>query len=647
MRSSRNCRACSIRPRAASRKNRGANRRLERIRTWHRWISIQQPAQNGHHARLFREGSKRMRRTLLLATLTAALCSPLAHAAPDSLTSIAERSGFKTTGRYDETIALCRAFEVEYPNAAKCTAFGRTPEGRDMLSLVVSRSGALDPKAASKQGIPVLLFQGGIHAGEIDGKDAGFLALREMLDGEAAKGALENTVIVFVPVFNGDGHERFGKWNRPNQRGPEEMGWRVTAQNFNLNRDYAKADTPEMRAMHALMQSWDPIVVTDLHVTNGAQFEHDISITTEPVYSGDAELRAVGKSVRDAIIDKLAQQGSLPLPFYPSMVVQDDPTSGFDAGVPPPRFSHGYAPLVNRIGVLVETHSWKDYPTRVRITRNTIVNVVELAAESGHEWIKVAQAADARAKSLGGTTLPLAFAAVGEGKQIDFRGYAYTRTPSEVSGALMTRYDESKPQIWKVRYRDDVQPSASVVAPKGGYIVPAADAARIAERLRTHGIAFETIDRDLGDVDAETFRADTVTFDAASVENHQRVTLSGAWKPERRAVAKGALFVPIAQPRARLVVALLEPTAPDSYAAWGEFNVAFERREYMEDYVAEAVAREMLKDPKVAAEFKARVDADPAFAKNPSARLDFFYRKHSSFDERFQLYPVIRVAAAP
>src|SRR3546814_9212396 len=73
---------------------------------------------------------------------------------------------------------------------------------------------------------PVLLVQGGIHAGESDGKDAGFLALRQALEGEAAPGALDRQVLLFVPVFNVDGHERFGRWNRPNQRGPEEMGWR-------------------------------------------------------------------------------------------------------------------------------------------------------------------------------------------------------------------------------------------------------------------------------------------------------------------------------------------------------------------------------------------------------------------------------------
>src|SRR5690606_23344091 len=135
--------------------------------------------------------------------------------------------------------------------------------------------------------LPVLLVQGGIHAGEIDGKDAGFLALRQVLEGEAAPGALEELVWIFVPVFNVDGHERFGAWNRPNQRGPREMGWRTTARNHNLNRDYTKADSPEMQAMLRLVGEWDPILYVDLHATDGARFEHDVAIQVEPLHSGD------------------------------------------------------------------------------------------------------------------------------------------------------------------------------------------------------------------------------------------------------------------------------------------------------------------------------------------------------------------------
>ncbi|HRO26256.1 MAG TPA: M14 family metallopeptidase, partial [Luteimonas sp.] len=338
-----------------------------------------------------------MKQAVAAATLAAAtLLAALPAAAQVPLSTVAERSGFLKTGRYDETIALCAAFAQRYPDAVRCIDFGTTPEGRPMKALAVSRSGALTPEAARESGIPVVLMQGGIHAGEIDGKDAGFLALRQVLDGEAAPGALEQLVWLFVPVFNVDGHERFGAWNRPNQRGPEEMGWRTTAQNYNLNRDYAKADAPEMQAMLALVEAWDPIAYIDLHATNGAQFEHDISIQVEPLHAGDEALRAAGRALREGTIADLAAQGSLPLPFYPSFEDYQDPASGFEDGVSPPRFSTGYFLLRNRLAMLVETHSWKEYPVRVRITRNTIVSILDQIAAHGRDWMALAKAADAR-----------------------------------------------------------------------------------------------------------------------------------------------------------------------------------------------------------------------------------------------------------
>lgn len=587
-----------------------------------------------------------MPRLPLLALLTA-LALP-AFAADPALTTVSERSGFLKTGRYDEVIALCGAFAQRYPDAVRCTDFGTTPEGRPMKALVVSRSGALTPQAARERGLPVVLIQGGIHAGEIDGKDAGFLALRQALDGEAAAGTLDKLVWVFVPVFNVDGHERFGRWNRPNQRGPEEMGWRTTAQNYNLNRDYMKADAPEMRAMLGLVQTWDPIAMIDLHVTDGAKFEHDISIQVEPINSGDAEMRKAGRALRDGTIAMLAGQGSLPLPYYPSFVENDVPTSGFVDGVPTPRFSHGYFQLRNRYGMLVETHSWKDYPTRVRITRNTIVDVLELAARDGAGWLKTAHAADARAEKLGGKLVPLDYAATDKVRTVDFRGYEYTRTPSDVSGAPMTRYNETKPQIWKLPLRDEVVPSVTVTAPKGGYIVPAAFAADIADKLKTHGVEFRTLGAGMAKTKVEAFRASQTKFAAGSVEGHQRLSLQGEWKPETRDIPAGSLFVPIAQAKARLAMGLLEPMAPDAYVEWGEFNNAFERKEYMEAYVAEDVAREMLaKDAKLKQEFELRLKNDLAFARDPQARLEFFARRHSSWDDRYNLYPVLRVATAP
>lgn len=590
-----------------------------------------------------------MRPAPLLASLLLALSLPVAaEAASSDLSTEGERSAYARTGRYAEVVALCDAFAAKHPDAVRCIDFGTTPEGRAMKALVVTRSGARTPDAARAAGVPVVLIQGGIHAGEIDGKDAGFLALRQMLDGQAAHGALEKTVLVFVPVFNVDGHERFGAWNRPNQNGPTEMGWRVTGQNYNLNRDYAKADAVEMQAMLALVNAWDPVATIDLHVTDGAKFEHDISIQVEPLNAGDEALRSAGRALRDGTITRLAKQGSLPLPFYPSFVENDNPASGFVDGVAPPRFSTGYFHLRNRIAMLVETHSWKDYPTRVRITRNTVIAVMELMAKHGRDWRVLADAADARAGTIGGISVPLTWTASDKVRTIDFRGYAYTRTPSEVSGALMTRYDDTRPQIWKVPLRDEIVAALQVPAPKGGYLVSPAYADIVGAKLRQHDIAFSRIERALDDARVESYRDETPAFSAGSSEGRQRLTVDGDWSSDVQDIGAGALFVPIAQPKSRLVMALLEPQAPDSMLAWGWFNNAFERKEYMEDYVAEDVARTMLaRDPALREAFEKKVREDAKFAADANARLEFFYRRHTAWDERYGLYPVMRIDTAP
>jgi len=128
----------------------------------------------------------------------------------ETLTTIAEQSDFRSTGRTDEVERLCEAFAREWPDAVRSLEYGRSAEGRPMLALLVSKA---DP-----HNVPVLMIQGGIHPGESDGKDAGFMTLREILRGSLAPRVLERIAILFVPAFNVDGHERFGRWNRHNRR---------------------------------------------------------------------------------------------------------------------------------------------------------------------------------------------------------------------------------------------------------------------------------------------------------------------------------------------------------------------------------------------------------------------------------------------
>ena len=568
---------------------------------------------------------------------------PAGAAGRPDLTTLAERTKYQQTGRYEEVQRLCPAFESAYSAQVRCREFGRSPEGRPMLALIASADGAFEPARNRELGRPVVLMQGGIHAGEIDGKDAGLRALREMLDGKLARGVLERVTFVFVPVFNVDGHERFGRWNRPNQVGPEEMGWRTTAQNLNLNRDYAKADAPEMQAMLRLLTAWDPILYADLHVTDGAEFEHDISFSVAPTLAGDSDLQVAGNQVRAELLRRATVAGSLPVDFYPSFLREDDPTSGFAVSVSPARFSQEYWARRNRIGVLVETHSWKDYPTRVRITHQSIVAMLELAAEHGADWLRRARAADERSTQAGGTSVPLVFDNTDHVRMIEFRGYEYTREPSAVSGALMTRYNSKRPQVWTIPLRDEVQPSVTVTAPRGGYIVPAAHAGWIGEKLALHGLHSQRIEQPVTGANVQTFRATKATPSAMTFEGRTPLAVEGEWSNETRDIPAGSLFVPIAQPGSRLLMTLFEPQDPDSFLRWGFFDAAFELKEYMEAYVAEAVAKDMLQNnPAIRQEFMQRLATDAAFATSPEARLEFFYRRHPSWDERYNLYPLYR-----
>lgn len=517
-----------------------------------------------------------------------------------------------------------------------------------MLVLIASKSGILDATRAKQKHIPVVLVQGGIHAGEIDGKDAGFLALEQMLKRPTSNNPLQKQVLLFVPVFNVDGHERFGPNNRPNQRGPKAMRWRTTAQNFNLNRDYLKADAPEMQAMLTLVNTWDPVAAIDLHVTDGAKFEHDVSIQVEPNLNKEHPLAATGAQLQNAVIADLTKHGSLPLPFYMSFDEEDNPMSGFSNNVSTPRFSTGYFQLRNRLAMLVETHSWKDYPTRVKITQNTIISVLEQIATHGIQWREREEQADLNSSRLANQELALSYKNTNNVETIEFKGYAYNRSVSEVSGAPMTRYDESKPETWRVKLQNEVVADVTTVLPKAGYLIPVAWAKSIAPKLIQHGIQYRTLTKSMPETELESFHASKINFSPTSIEHHQMLKVEGQWASDRQDILAGSLFIPVAQAKIRLVASMFEPLGGDSLLNWGWFNNAFETKEYMEAYVAEEFARESLQNsPDLRKEFEHRLRTDTNFNNDPMQRLNFFAKRHPSWDKHYGLYPVLRLIRDP
>ncbi len=275
------------------------------------------------------------------------------------------------------------------------------------------------------------------------------------------------------------------------------------------------------------------------------------------------------------------------------------------------------------------------------------MTLLERAGSDAAEWLRAAQLADTQARQLGGTELALSYDNTEHVSLFDFRGYSYVREPSAISGGLVTRYDNKQPQLWRVPLRDQVMPVISITTPRGGYIVPAAHAGWLSEKLALHGIEARPLSAAVT-LEVEVLRATKVTRPANTFEGHSTMTLEGTWTREPRTIPAGSLFVPVTQPKARLLVKLLEPLDPDSFASWGFFNTAFERKEYMEAYVTELQANEMLsKDPQLKAEFFRKLNEEPEFARSPAARLEFFYRRTPAWDSNFNLYPVVRIATSP
>src|SRR5262249_6889627 len=133
-----------------------------------------------------------------------------------------------------------------------------------------------------------------------------------------------------------------------------------------------------------------------------------------------------------------------------------------------------------------------------------------------------------------------------DARMIEFRGYAYTRTESPISGSLVTVYDPKTPQIWRVPMRDTVKPLLTVKVPGAGYVVPVAFAPEIAARLEAHGVVFKRVEQRLTRFAAGTFRAQRVQFSTAPFEGRMRVQLQGEWNNDRVNIEAGALFIPVA-----------------------------------------------------------------------------------------------------
>lgn len=550
--------------------------------------------------------------------------------AGDRWVTPAEAAGFEDTPDYAATRAWLDRLVAASP-LLSIERFGTSPQGRDLYFVRASKGASRD--GAKK---PVLLVQAGIHAGEIDGKDAGLMLLRDI----ALRGKdrlLDRVDLVFVPIFNVDGHERASPWNRPNQRGPRSMGWRTTAQNLNLNRDYVKADAPEMRAMIALIRRLDPALYLDLHVTDGIDHQYDITYAFTGWRGLYARSPAIGRWLdrrfRPAMDKSLTKNGHLPY-FYVSPLDNDDPDKGIVHDHDTARFSTGYGDTAHVPTVLLETHSLKPYRQRVL---GTYVFVEEALRQLGQEngELRRAIAADRAARP---ATLAVTYKRLEKPiYTLDYRGIAHDSYYSPAAGKDVIRW-LGRPVTQKMPVFGEA-PDVSVRLPKAWW-VPATATATI-DRLKLHGIAIEPVAAPRT-VDLDMVRLRDPKLAAAS-EGHVPLSASFVHETRRETMPAGSVRVPADQPLGLLAATLLEAESPDSLLAWNFYPAILQRTEYIESYAIAPLGDRMLaSDPALKAAFDAKVAADPKFAKDQAARLAWFYERTPYYDDRYLLYPIGR-----
>ncbi|MEI6059651.1 MAG: M14 family metallopeptidase [Bacteroidota bacterium] len=554
-----------------------------------------------------------------------------------------EKSNFTKTSSYTETIDFCEKL-AKASAALHYTSFGKSPEGKDLPLLIADRNGNFTPESVRISGNAVLLVEACIHAGECDGKDAGLMLLRDLVINKMNAQLLDHVTILFIPVFNTDGFERFGAFNRINQNGPEEMGWRTTAQDLNLNRDFMKADAPEMQAWLRLFNAWLPDFFVDCHVTDGADFQYTMTYALETQGSMEKELSDWTATVCEPYLVNEMKKSGFPVFPYVQFRNWHDPRSGLTIGVAPPMLSQGYCAIQNRPGLLIETHMLKPYKARVTSTYTMLLHTLELLNKEYKTLQKLENKADTytAAGTFRKEPFPVSFSeSYADSTQIDFLGFDYTIDTSDLTGGLWFKYNEQKPVNWQLTLFPDCKASRFVSLPEA-YLIPP-QCITIIERLKLHGIKMTSLAHEVScKVKISRFR--NVEWQKRSYEGHHKLTYGLADTLETSTFPTGTMLVEMDQRTARVIAHLLEPASPDSYAAWGFFDAYLEQKEYAESYVMEVLARDMIrKNPELKTQFEQKKASDKAFASDPEEMLNWFYSKTPYWDSHYNLYPVGRI----
>jgi len=559
----------------------------------------------------------------------------LALATDDAWATHFEQSGLVDSPSYADTFLWLEKLVAATPQL-KMIPIGKSLEGRTIRMVIASKEGVSSPEALQANGKPTLLAHAGIHAGEIDGKDAGLMLLRDMTVKGSKKHLLDKANFLFIPILSVDGHEWSSAYNRINQRGPSLMGWRTNGRNLNLNRDFSKLETRGVQAVVAVLNTWKPNLYIDIHVTDGMDYQYDITYGFTGTHGHSPAIsRWLGTVLRPAVDKALTEMGHIPGPLT-FAANPANPKAGIAGWTAPPRFSNGYGDVAHIPTILVENHSLKPFQQRVMGTYVLLAESLALMAQS--EDLHQATITDRQRRP---DQVTLTWKVDREKlEMLDFAGIQYEVVPSAISGGSYIRW-LGVPETWRVPLVDPRFPDLTVATPKG-YWIPA-NWPEIIEKLALHGVQMERLENPR-EVELTLYRLSDVKPAAAPFEGRFQVTATTTPETRKWSLPKGSAWVPSDQPLCELIVHLLEPQGIDSFFQWGYFHEVLQVTEYFERYALEPLAARMLaEDPELKTRFEQKLKSDESFAKSWRARLHWFYERSPYPDKRHLLYPIGRV----
>lgn len=540
---------------------------------------------------------------------------------------------------YPETIACFEKMAAAHPDIFHLETAGSTDSGYPLHVAVLNTAGEFDPEKIRLSGKRILLINNGIHPGEPEGIDATVLLLRDYLNKPELQKTLEHLAIVFIPVYNIDGCLNRNSYTRANQDGPESYGFRGNARNYDLNRDFVKCDSRNARSFNRIFQTWMPDIFVDNHTSNGADYQYTMTLIATQHNKLEAPL---GQFLQETMLPELyadmktRQWEMTPYVDSPNEI----PDSGIVGFCDYGRYSTGYAALWNTIGFMPETHMLKPFKDRLWSNYHFMDAVIHFINRH-HAEIGRARA-EAFETTRQKSTFHLDYAPdQRKYDSIQFKGYEAGYKPSEVSGLPRLWYDRNRPYEKKIPYYNYFNPSLTVEKP-AAYILPAAWE-NVIERLQINGVEMHPLTRDL-EIETETyFIGDYKTRNAW--EGHAfHFGIQLEKRTMRRTFHKGDLVIRTNQPANRYLMETLEPNAPDSWFAWNFFEPILMQKEYFSPYVFEDLAAQFLKEnPTVKAELEVKRAADPTFAADASAQLDWVYRRSPWYEPTHRMYPVARV----